>query len=34
VGRRDIGAHRMRRAPAVVLEMGRPLRGERLGRVN
>ena len=30
----DIGAHRVGRAAAVVLEMGGPLRGQRLGRVN
>ena len=30
----DIGAHRMGRAAAVVLEMGGPLLGQRLGRVN
>jgi hypothetical protein len=31
---RDIGAHRMRRAPAIVLEISRPLRRHSGGRVN
>jgi hypothetical protein len=30
----DIGAHRVGRAAAVVLEMAGPLRDQRLGRVN
>ena len=34
VGRRDIGARGMRRAPAIVKQMARPACGERRGRVD
>jgi hypothetical protein len=31
--RRDVGAHRVRRTPPIVLQMTAPPRGERVGRV-